>query len=63
MTIRHEIVESPSSLLKNSVFARQGPLVIGRLIVPDYRQDAQEGCPARPQRAKRRGVRFGPLSL
>ena len=27
------------------------------------RQDAQKGCPARPQRAKRRSVRFGTLSL
>jgi hypothetical protein len=26
-------------------------------------QDAQKGRPARPQRAKRRGVRFGTLSL
>ena len=26
-------------------------------------QDAQKGCPARPQQAKRRGVRFGTLSL
>jgi hypothetical protein len=26
-------------------------------------QDAQKGCPARPQRAKRRGLRFGTLSL
>src|SRR6267143_1027309 len=26
-------------------------------------QDAQNGCPARPQRVKRRGVRFGTLSL
>ncbi len=25
-------------------------------------QDAQTGCPARPQRAKRRGVCFGTLS-
>ncbi len=26
-------------------------------------QDAQKGRPARPQRAKKRGVRFGTLSL
>jgi hypothetical protein len=26
-------------------------------------QDAQKGRPARPQRAKRRGVRFGTVSL
>jgi len=26
-------------------------------------QDAQKGCPARPQWVKRRGVRFGTLSL
>jgi hypothetical protein len=26
-------------------------------------QDAQKDCPARPQREKRRGVRFGTLSL
>ncbi len=43
-----------SSLLKNSLFARQGPLVIGRLIMPGHRQDAQKGCPARPQRVKDR---------
>jgi hypothetical protein len=32
-------------------------------LTPEYLQDAQKGCPARPQRAKRRGVRFGTLSL
>jgi hypothetical protein len=31
--------------------------------MPESRQDAQKGCPARPQRAKRRSVRFGTLSL
>ncbi len=30
---------------------------------PEQPQDAQKGCPARPQRAKRRGVRFSTLSL
>ena len=55
--------QESNSLLKNSVFARQGPLIIRRLIVPYCLQDAQKGCPARPQRAKRRGVRFGTLSL
>jgi hypothetical protein len=28
-----------------------------------HTQDAQKSCSARPQRAKRRGVRFGTLSL
>src|SRR6187549_1452079 len=33
------------------------------VLIPESLQDAQKGCPARPQRAKWRGVRFGTLSL
>ncbi len=32
------------------------------MLMPEQLQDAQKGCPARPQRGKRRGVRFGTLS-
>ena len=53
----------PSSLRKNSVFCDTLPRSSIWWPYLNSQQDAQKGCPARPQRAKRRGVRFGTLSL
>jgi hypothetical protein len=53
----------PNRLRKNSVDAEHMAGIFRTVLKPGSLQDAQKGCPARPQRAKWRGVRFGTLSL
>jgi hypothetical protein len=62
--------EAPSSdfgklsrLLKNSAHTGNVDEKSQNAADATIAQDAQNGRPARPQRAKRRGVRFGTLSL
>ena len=53
----------PGRLRKNSVHTQNAVRIFPMALTSTQSQDAQKGCPARPQRAKRRSVRFGTLSL
>ncbi len=50
-------------LRKHSVNVQNAERIFPMASMSTSPQDAQKGRPARPQRAKRRGVRFGTLSL
>jgi len=56
-------LQTPSSLRENSVYTQNSAEISLNVSDAAIAQDAQKGRPARPQQAKRRGVRFGTLSL
>ena len=58
-----ERISDPSRLRKHSVGRPESHWSVRLGQQEHTAQDAQKGRPARPQRAKRRGVRFGTLSL
>jgi hypothetical protein len=62
-TLSQTFLEIGSRLRKSSADANNMAGIVRTVLTPESLQDAQKGCPARPQRAKRRGVRFGTLSL
>jgi hypothetical protein len=52
-----------SRLRENSVYAYDTAEIVQNGANVTIAQDAQKGCPARPQQAKRRGVRLGTLRV